>query len=250
MRQTNVDGENLPVELQPPDQADAARSDTMPLDYRDAGGRHVDGSKKTNETMDVVCEPPTLPRGPYGGHVISRDCPRFVTVAIVTVTALVAFDLLPAMSSANSWTQVSNTARVVNGTTTFVSVARFRGWATWSCLLLGLTAALLAQFFLLRRTARYVKRLRFGWHVEQQKYRRLFYGTRLGMHSPQGDYEEFVNSQPLPMGPGSHNPLPDVEPNAEGPTSSVERFRRWLWYQMLSIDQGSAETACACCSSE
>ena len=145
---TNVDGESLPVELQPPD---AARSDTMPLDYRDAGGRHVDGSKKTNETMEVACEPLTLPRGPYGGHVISRDCPRFVAVAIVTVVALVAFDLLPAMSSANSWTQVSNTARVVNGTTTFVSVVRFRGWATWSCLLLGLTAALLAQFFLLPR---------------------------------------------------------------------------------------------------
>ncbi|KEG14792.1 hypothetical protein DQ04_00301020 [Trypanosoma grayi] len=71
-----------------------------------------------------------------------------------------------------------------------------------------------------------------------QKFRRLSFGTRLGMHSPRGDYE--------PEGVMYTNMENDAEKDEDRPPTLRQRLHD-IFYRFTTMQRGKLELNCVCC---
>lgn len=99
-----------------------------------------------------------------------------------------------------------------------------------------------------------VKRWRARRFGEKQKYRKLDFGTKLGMHSPQGDYEP----DPLRGGGGATSAAAASDPQygtsgEDGSGDMWEQKGFWppfivdFFVRFLSVEGGRMERQCVCC---
>lgn len=99
-----------------------------------------------------------------------------------------------------------------------------------------------------------IKRWRRKRYSDMQKFRTLSYGTRLGMHSPRGDYEPSEGEESSE----DHNEPPPQSSASAGRDAALRveyrpsdvalkrRFREFL-FRWCSISGGSLELQCVCC---
>lgn len=83
-----------------------------------------------------------------------------------------------------------------------------------------------------------IKRWRKQRFTTMQKFRKLTFGTRLGMHSPRGDYE--------PEG-ASNDTVVLANSDTETSRTSIKKRLRESFFQFTSIHRGKLEMNCVCC---
>ena len=78
-----------------------------------------------------------------------------------------------------------------------------------------------------------IKRWRLRWYTHTQKLRKLFFGTRLGMHSPRGDYE----------------PQTETTDAATDTPAGQQKLSWWRarLFEWTTLDHGRMEQQCICC---
>ena len=183
----------------------------------------------------------------------SVKLPFNLSVALVKATPAAAKTMFFSLSQCAYWGCV---ATVSGGTyLTFLALAK-SGWSDLATRCFSSAAALVAGFIVVALELCsllvldvLIKAWRQRRYTNQQKFRQLFFQTRLGMHSPQGDYEPSTEDGGSADGANADHAAQNGAGSAGGFSwlDGARKAAHLFAFHFTTMRQGILERNCVCC---